>query len=218
MIKFVYFDLGGVVELDFSKTNKWNEFKQEIGISNEIDDELGKFWEEFEHQVCIGRDIETLKPVLKQKFGISLPQEYSVLIDGFVNRFETNKSIWSAIDEIREHCRTGLLTNMYPGMFQAIKKRGIIPDVNWDITIDSSVEKIAKPDPAIFKLAEERAGVKGNQILFIENSQENIEAAQKFGWRTFLYDPSNPGDSSRNLLKFFKETIAGAQVENHDRH
>ena len=144
MITFVYFDLGGVVDLDFSKSNKWSEFKKEIGIISNIDAGFEKFWGEFEHQVCVGRDIETLKLVLRQKFGISLPQRYSVLINGFVNRFEVNKSIWPAIEEIRKHCRVGLLTNMYPDMYEAIKKSGIIPKVNWEVIIDSSVEKIAK--------------------------------------------------------------------------
>ncbi len=204
MIKFVYFDLGGVVELDFSKTDKWSEFKKEIGITSITDVEFEKFWEKFEYQVCIGQDIESLIPILKENFGIGLSEGYSVLIDGFVNRFEINKTIWPAIEEIRKSCRIGLLTNMYPGMFQAIKKRGIIPDVDWEVIIDSSVEGVAKPDPAIFKLAEERAGEKGDQILFVENSPGNIATAQKFAWETFLYDPAHPDNSSHDLLTFFR--------------
>lgn len=203
MINFVYFDLGGVLDLDFSKTNKWNEFKTEIGITANIDGGFEKLWDKFEYQVNTGWDVETLKPVLKQKFGINLPQEYSILIDGFVSRFEVNKSIWPVINSIQKHCKVGLLTNMYPGMYAAIKNRGILPEVNWDVIIDSSTVGLAKPDPDIYKLAEEKSGEKGNQILFVENSQDNIDAAQKFGWRTFLYDPINPEDSSKKLLELY---------------
>lgn len=123
MISFVYFDLGGVVIRDFSKTNKWNEFKKEIGITAVIDAEFERLWNKFEIKVNTGLDVETLTPLLKQKFGIQIPKEYSVLINGFVDRFEVNKSIWPVIEEIQKHCRVGLLTNMYPGMFEAIKKR-----------------------------------------------------------------------------------------------
>ena len=33
MIKFIYFDVGGVLVRDFSKSNKWQELVNEIGIS-----------------------------------------------------------------------------------------------------------------------------------------------------------------------------------------
>ena len=59
-------------------------------------------------------------------------------------------------------------------MYSAIKKRGIIPKISWDVVIDSSIEGVAKPDPAIYKLAEEKAGVKGKLILFYSNFQKTV--------------------------------------------
>lgn len=35
-IKFIYFDVGGVVILDYSKTNKWNEMLTDLGIPEEL--------------------------------------------------------------------------------------------------------------------------------------------------------------------------------------
>ncbi len=207
MISFVYFDLGGVVELDFSGTDKWAELKQELGITAENDEEFKNFWKQYEDEVCVGRDVDTLLPLFKEKFGTKLPDGYSLLLDGFVNRFEINKSIWPVIDEIRRHCRVGLLTDMYPGMFAAIKKRGLLPEIAWDVIIDSSIEGVRKPNPRIFQLAEEKAGVKGRDILFVENSLGNVKTAQDFGWQTFLYDSANPDISSRNLSIFFRGTL-----------
>ena len=192
MIKFVYFDLGGVVILDFSKTNKYQQMKDTIGVSVEQGQRFDNWFDEKENLLNLG----------KESLDLNFENINLTLAD-FVNRFEINKSIWPVIDEIRRHCRVGLLTNMYPGMFEAIKKREIIPDINWDIIIDSSVEKIAKPDPMIYQLAEERADVKGDQILFVENTPGHIKAAQTFGWQTFLYDPAHPESSSNNLLAFF---------------
>ncbi len=181
MIKFVYFDLGGVVIKDFSGTNKWEEVKKEWGLTDE-------YWDKFEPELCIG----------KQRIDHDL-------LDAFVSRFEANLSIWPVIDEIHRHCRVGLLTNMYPEMFAAIKNRGILPEVNWNVVIDSSVVGLQKPDPKIFQLSEEKAGVKGDQILFVENTPGHIKAAQTFGWQTFLYDSSCLDDSSRNLFAFFSK-------------
>jgi len=202
-ISFVYFDLGGVVELDFSGTNKWAKLKKELGITADKDNEFEDFWDKYEAEVCIGRNVETLIPLIKKKFGSKFPDKYSFLIDGFVNRFEINKSIWSVIDKIHQRCRVGLLTNMYPHMFEAIKNRSLLPNVTWDVIIDSSVVGIKKPDPRIFELSEQRAGVKGKEILFVENDPRNIRAAKDFGWQTFLYDSTHPKDSSNKLSTLF---------------
>ena len=201
MISFVYFDVGGVAILDFSGTNKWTELKQELGITPEKDIEFEQFWKKYEAEVCVGRNVESLLPLIKHQFGSKLPESYSLLIDGFVKRFEVNKSIWPVIEKIHQKCKIGLLTGQYPGMLDAIKKKGILPDVDWDVVIDSSIEGVTKPDKRIFELAESRSGFKGKDILFIENSPKHIEAAQKFGWFTFLYDPSTPEKSSQELLK-----------------
>jgi FMN phosphatase YigB (HAD superfamily) len=202
-ISFVYFDLGGVVELDFSGTNKWAKLKKELGMSADKDREFEDFWDKYEAEVNIGRDVETLIPLIKEKFGSKFPDKYSFLIDGFVNRFEVNKSIWPVIDKIHQKCRIGLLTNMYPHMFEAIKKRGLLPNVTWDVIIDSSVVGIQKPDTQIFKIGEQRAGVKGKEILFVENTPNHVHAAKVFGWQTFLYDSAHPKDSSNKLSTLF---------------
>ena len=201
--KFVYFDVGGVVVLDFSGTNKWKQLKKNLGISPEKDAEFETFWDIYEPKVNAGRDVETILPLIKRRFGSAFPKGYSFLLDGFVNRFEVNKSIWPVIDKIHKQCKIGLLTNMYPGIIKAIKRRNLLPEIKWDVIIDSSIEGILKPNLRIFKLAEQRAGFKSKKILFVENSQKHIDAAKKSGWQVFLYDSSNPEESSNKLSALF---------------
>jgi len=52
-------------------------------------------------------------------------------------------------------------------------------------------------------LGEEKAGVSGKQILFVENSAKHVDAAKNFGWLTFLYDSKDPVKSSQDLLSYF---------------
>jgi HAD superfamily hydrolase (TIGR01509 family) len=61
-----------------------------------------------------------------------------------------------------------------------------------------------KPDPKIFHLAEQKAGVSGKGILFVENSWQHIEAASLFGWQTFHYESANPQSSSHQLALLLK--------------
>jgi 2-haloacid dehalogenase len=51
-----------------------------------------------------------------------------------------------------------------------------------DIVV-SGAEKIAKPDPAIYRLAEQRFGFPGSAMLFVDDNRDNIEAARACGWQ-----------------------------------
>ncbi|KKR67060.1 MAG: HAD-superfamily hydrolase, subfamily IA, variant 3 family protein [Microgenomates group bacterium GW2011_GWA2_40_6] len=204
MIKFVYFDVGGVVELDFSGTNKWEELKKEIGVTPELRDEYDKLWSEIEKRLCVDLDADVFFEQIKKHFQLNTPSDYSFLLNGFVNRFETNPSIWPAIQEISQKCPVGLLTNMYVNMFPAIQKRGLLPPVVWRQIIDSSVVKLRKPDLEIYHLAQKRANVPDSEILFIDNQPKNLDPARDLGWQTFLYDPANSKNSNQKLLKLWK--------------
>jgi len=52
-----------------------------------------------------------------------------------------------------------------------------------------------------------KAGVPAPQILFIDNTQENIEAAEKLGFQTFWYDSANYQQSSQKLTRFIQEHL-----------
>jgi len=202
MINFVYFDIGGVVIKDFSKTNKWEELRAGMGIKPEQAKGFNEIFDKYEPEVCTGRDIETLVPMLQQKLNLTLPKDYSFL-QNFVNRFEKNESIWPILQKIKKSQKVGLLTNMYPNLLDAIYKAGLMPDIKWDIVIDSSIEKVRKPQIEIFQIAQYRSGFKGKEILFVENGVKHVDAAKKFGWQTLLYDPANTEKSNKDLEEFF---------------
>ena len=47
----------------------------------------------------------------------------------------------------------------------------------------SGQEKLAKPDPAIFHLAQQRFGHRPQAMLFIDDSPKNVDAARALGWQ-----------------------------------
>ena len=48
----------------------------------------------------------------------------------------------------------------------------------------SGTEKMVKPDARIYKLLLTRYGLKANESIFIDDNQENINAANKLGFKT----------------------------------
>ncbi|MDZ4227676.1 MAG: HAD family hydrolase [Candidatus Levybacteria bacterium] len=206
MISFVYFDVGGVMMSDFSGTNKWELMKRDIGITPEKDKEFDQFWDKYEKEAHVGRDIDTLIPLITKKFHVDFPIGYSLLTD-FLNRFESNESIWPVVSRVRQNCQIGLLTNMYPRMLSAMTKKDLIPSISWDIIIDSSIEGCQKPDKNIFQIAEQKINIEKDNILFVDNTAVNVNAAKDFGWQTFLYDSSNHKNFSRKLLDYYESII-----------
>jgi HAD superfamily hydrolase (TIGR01509 family) len=47
----------------------------------------------------------------------------------------------------------------------------------------SGVERIAKPDPEIYRLAAQRFGHDPERMLFIDDNRDNVEAARALGWQ-----------------------------------
>jgi len=207
VISFVYFDVGGVLIKDFSATGKWGELQKDLGIKPEQEKEFIEFYDKYEPEVCLGREVDSLLPMMKEEFKIQVPAGYSFLKDGFVKRFEVNKSIWPVVKSIQAKCEVGMITNMYPGMLDAIKERGLLPDVNWASVVDSTVDKVRKPDRQIFELAKKRAGVPAEEIWFVENDAKNVKAAAENGWQTFLYDSKDYEGASMNLEEMFLKLI-----------
>lgn len=203
MISFVFFDVGGVILKDFSGTNKWDFLYVELGVSIEKVEKFKELWKKYGREVNINRDVDSLIPILNSELHLSIPDGYS-LLNGFVNRFEKNETIWPIIETVRRTCGIGLLTDMYPRLFSKISERALIPEGKWDLVIDSSLVGCKKPDVQIFELAQSRISAKKENVLFVENTLKHVEAAQKFGWQTFLYDPKNCIESSKQLLNYFE--------------
>ena len=200
-IDFIYFDVGGVVILDFSKTNKWNEMLFELGLKPEYMEKFIDLFDPEETKFCLGeKDTDSFVDVLKNEFGLDLPEDYSFLQD-LVNRFEPNPKLGEIILKLKDKYRIGLLTNMYVNMLDEIKERKLLPDVGWDVVLDSSKVHLVKPQSEIYKLAEKMAGVSADKVLFVENNEKNVDAAKALGWKTYLYDPSNVEKSNKEFLK-----------------
>ncbi len=55
-----------------------------------------------------------------------------------------------------------------------------------DIVV-SGAERLAKPDPAIFRLAERRFGHAPGAMLFVDDNPANVAGAQGCGWHAHLF-------------------------------
>lgn len=202
-LQFIYFDVGGVAILDFSKTNKWDEMLNDLRVPKDKRSQFDALFNSHENKICLGEDISIFIQKAKEELNIEFPKNYDMTAD-MVSRFEKNLPILDLFKNIKDKFRLGLLTAQYPNMLNMIFRRGLLPSDIWDFIIDSSVERVTKPDPEIYLLAEEKAGVEPESILFIDNKPNLLEFPKMRGWNTFLYNTADPIKSTQKLESFIR--------------
>jgi len=78
------------------------------------------------------------------------------------------------------------LTNFGDELFRQFRRDHPIFDLFDDIIV-SGVEKVAKPEPRIYQITEERSGRAGAQLFFTDDNPANIAAAKARGWDAHLF-------------------------------
>jgi len=135
----------------------------------------------FEHDA--GRPLAEMVPERKAQF----PQ-YSALIDAYATRFNDTipgpvPGSESIVDDLVARgwplfAITNFGADFWPDFLPTAPVLGHFRDI-----VVSGVERMAKPDPAIFRLAERRFGFAAPAMLFIDDNVANIAAAQTEGWQ-----------------------------------
>lgn len=206
-ISFVYFDVGGVAIKDFSDSPKWVEMLSFMGLPGNHIKKIDSLYDRYEDDICIGkRHVDTLVPIYKNKYQLTIPDDFSMQ-KYFIDHFDPNPGIQDLVNQLTSKVKMGLLTDQYPGMLEEVFSRHILPNYSWDAVVNSSVVGLRKPWPEIYELAQQRAGVPGEEIFFIDNREKNLVPARHLGWQTFLYDSSNYSQANQDLADFIKKNI-----------
>lgn len=186
-VRFVYFDINGCLVHFFHRA--FMKLAEETGVPADLIETT--FWS-YNDEVC--RGAMTLED-FNRRFAARLGIES---VDWEAYYLEAVEQVRGMDDLVRwtaQHYRVGLLTNIMPGFVLALRARGLLPDVDYDVIIDSSEVGMIKPEPKIFQLATERAGVKPEEILFVDDSRPNIMAADKLGWHVLWCDDYHPEET-----------------------
>jgi epoxide hydrolase-like predicted phosphatase len=200
-IKFIYFDVGGV--LVHAQTLIIQEISKQLGKPYA---KVAAVYHQYQDLACLGRmslnDWQLLMLIrLNADYKAAKAENFFV---HWVNHMKPIKETHQLAHELAQTYPIGLLTNMVNGSLARIKNRRLIPSLKYHAIIDSSAVGLIKPDPAIYELATERAGVKPDQILFIDDIKVNVRAAREAGWQAVWFNETNCAASvARIRRKYF---------------
>lgn len=195
-IQFVYFDINGCMVRFFQTA--FAHIAADTGVTPEVIE--GTFWH-YNDAVCRGEmSIDEFNKILAERVGedsIDWRQYYLEAVQPIVE-------VQEALLRASQTFKVGLLTNIMPGLIDALLQKGFLPKLDYDAIIDSSKVNAIKPEAHIFELAAEAAGVPSEDILLVDDSRANLMAAEKMGWRTLWFDDFRPTESIDKLKELLE--------------
>ncbi len=110
------------------------------------------------------------------------------------------EEVWDLVRSFRaKGGRTAFLSNGVPEVMARIRAER--PLESWfDVTIVSCEVGVAKPDPRIYLICIARLGVDPQECLFVDDREENVEAAARLGIRTLHFMGDHSVDELRALV------------------
>ncbi len=182
MIKTIVFDVGGVITFtEFPIL--YRNFAKRIGLP------FGTFDVQYHKdlpELFTGETtLEDLWNHLKEKGGNPDLDYKAIWLEEAKSLRRTNDELVTVIDELRKKYNLGILSNLTPTRHVLDEEINLYS--HFDFTVLSFKEGCKKPDPKIYNLTLERAGVKPEEILFIDDREEMVKAAEALGMQSIQY-------------------------------
>lgn len=108
-----------------------------------------------------------------------------------------NKNIINLIIKLKRNYKIFLFSNFVGEFLRNLLEKDGITDI-FDEIIISSEHKMQKPDPMFFELLVKKSGVKKDEIIFTDDSLKNVEAANRYGIKSFVFT------NTKNLIEDLK--------------
>ena len=189
-IKLICFDLGGVI---IRLCQTWQERCAAAGLElrkPELWDALDPVREVLLMQYMTG---QLTGDAFSQKFSEHIDQTYSpaeiidILDAWLVDEYEGVSQI---VDQLHETgMDTAALSNTTHEHWIRMHE---FPTVHKLKNLFPSHEiGLHKPDPAIYIHLEKSLGYRGSEILFFDDTPENVQAAKSRGWQAIVIDPTS---------------------------
>lgn len=190
-VRFVYFDINGCLVRFYHRA--FTRLAEVSGAPADIIETT--FWH-YNDDVCSGAmSMEEFNRAFAKAIGMDK-------IDWLAYYLEAIDPIEPMHDVVRwasQNYKVGLLTNIMPGFVDVMRKQGILPNVDYDVIVDSSVVGTIKPEAKIYQIATKNAGCEPGEILLVDDARTNLMAAEKQGWHVLWFDDYSPEESIKRI-------------------
>lgn len=189
-VRFVYFDLNDCLVRFYH--HAFANLAKDAGVSGDVVE--GIFWQ-YNDAVCRGDvSIDELNTALAQRLGMIVDwNKY------YLAAVETMPGMPELAGWVAERYGIGIFTNTMPNLVDAMLASGVLPRLNYDSIIDSSIIRAIKPDDKAYQIAAAKAGVGPGELLLVDDNRANLAAASKLGWHTLWFNAYQPAESIESI-------------------
>lgn len=120
---------------------------------------------------------------LQQETGMTLP--YSEFEPLYLGSIRDNDPMYATLAALPGSVRVGLLSNNYPVVSDHLRRDPRFGRFN--ALVFSNEIGVKKPAPEAFAALEQAMGLPAAQVAFVDDVQENIDAANAYGFHGLLY-------------------------------
>ncbi len=190
-IRAILWDFGGVFTT--SPFEAFNRYEHEVGAPKDFIRQINatnpdtNAWAQFEANKITMEEFDTLFAEESAARGHKIPgSKVIALLSG-----DLRPRMENVLDTCKAHYRVACITNNVkagegPGMSRDAAKAERVAKVmdKFDVVVQSSIEGVRKPNPAIYKLTCERLGVPPENAVFLDDLGINLKPAAALGMRT----------------------------------
>lgn len=190
-VRFIYFDINGCLVRFFHRA--FTRIAQDTGVQPDLIETT--FWH-YNDAACRGQlDMAEFNRRLAERIGVASLDWNAYYLAAIEPIPEMQGTLaWAA-----EHYRVGLLSNIMPGLIDAMMERQVLPAIPYAALVDSSKIGAIKPEARIYETAQAMAGCQPSEILLVDDARPNIMAAEKLGWHVLWYDNYRPAESAARV-------------------
>lgn len=186
-VKFVYFDLNNTLVRFYEKAFT----KMAEQTARPVDSIEAAYWR-YDNDVCSGQmGMADFNAAMAEKLGIA-DFDWAKY---YLEAVEPMPEVAGLVDWAANHYEIGLLSGTMPGLIAGLAGQGKLPLNKFSQVIDSSVVKILKSSPDIYKLAQQKAGYQPSEILLVDDDKLALINADEQGWQISRFNPYDPQDS-----------------------
>jgi HAD superfamily hydrolase (TIGR01509 family) len=197
---FIYFDLNDCLVTTYQK----HFDKLALDSGNRLEVVESAYWH-YNDSVCRGdMTIDEFNSYLADRLGV---QNVSWK-DYYMRAVQPIKQMQEVLLWAADTYRIGILTNTMPGLVDAMKTAGILPNIHYDAIVDSSEVKAIKPEAKMYQIAETKAGCPAGEILLIDDDRINLMAAEHSGWQVLSFKDSHPEESVERVKQALEPMAA----------
>jgi len=186
-VEFVFFDINGCLVRFYHRA--FTRLAEMSGAPADVIETT--FWH-YNDEVCRGdMSMEEFNRAFAKALGIPRVD----WLEYYLEAIDPIEEMHDVVRWAAQNYKVGLLTNIMPGFISVMRERGILPNIDYDVIIDSSEVGSIKPEPIIYETASKKAGCKPGEILLVDDARTNLMAAEKHGWHVLWFDDYRPEES-----------------------